>query len=265
MSKKYTLYCHTNKINSKKYIGITCRENINIRWQKGKGYSTQIFGKAIDKYGWDNFEHEILFENLDKDEAESKEIELIKKYNTTNRKLGYNISKGGGLPIHNLIDKVYCIETKEVFNNAEEVLKKQPHYKSTTVSDIHMCCKRKLKYVNRPWIKNGKYHYQYYTNHIIKDICELESIVEEGLSNYSKSLLIKNNKSELKKQQNRERRNQIYQEKIKEYIKDNIKFFICEKCGRPIKLKPSKKGRDGKPKYNGCNKKYCGNCKRWKS
>ena len=89
---------HTNKINDKKYIGITCRENPKWRWgQYGQKYQdSRYFWNAIQKYGWENFEHKILFYNLSEEEAKQKEIELIAKYNTTNRKLGYNISAGGG-------------------------------------------------------------------------------------------------------------------------------------------------------------------------
>lgn len=66
------------------------------RWSNGKGYlDNQHFTNAINKYGWDNFKHEILFDNLTKDEAENKEIELIAYYDSTNREKGYNISKGG--------------------------------------------------------------------------------------------------------------------------------------------------------------------------
>lgn len=90
----YTVYMHKNKINDKVYIGITSQK-INSRWRKGKGYKDCKFRNAIDKYGWDNFEHIILCQNLTKDEACNKEIELIKKYNSTNRKYGYNISTGG--------------------------------------------------------------------------------------------------------------------------------------------------------------------------
>ena len=90
----YTVYMHKNKINDKVYIGITSQK-INLRWRKGKGYKDCKFRNAIDKYGWDNFEHIILCQNLTKDEACNKEIELIKKYNSTNRKYGYNISTGG--------------------------------------------------------------------------------------------------------------------------------------------------------------------------
>lgn len=51
--------------------------------------------RAILKYGWDNIEHKILYLELSKEEAERIEIELISKYNTTNRANGYNIEAGG--------------------------------------------------------------------------------------------------------------------------------------------------------------------------
>lgn len=96
-SKRFVVYCHTNLINSKKYIGITCQP-LAQRWRNGKGYkSSPHFNNAIQKYGWDNFSHEVLFEDLSQSEAEEKEIELIKKYNTRNRKYGYNIAAGGGV------------------------------------------------------------------------------------------------------------------------------------------------------------------------
>lgn len=88
---------HRNMINDKKYIGITSR-NVDLRWQNGLGYKNTHFGNAIKKYGWENFEHIILFEGLNKEQAFEKEKELIKKYDTTNRELGYNRSTGGSAP-----------------------------------------------------------------------------------------------------------------------------------------------------------------------
>jgi len=46
---------------------------------------------------WRRLKHEILFENLTKQEAFDKEIELIKLYETTTPQSGYNISYGGRL------------------------------------------------------------------------------------------------------------------------------------------------------------------------
>lgn len=92
----YTVYKHTNKFNNKIYIGITSQIP-ERRWGKnGNGYtSSPHFYSAIQKYGWDNFEHSILYTNLTKEEACQKEQELIQYFNTTNREYGYNSTSGG--------------------------------------------------------------------------------------------------------------------------------------------------------------------------
>ena len=92
----YTVYRHKNKINGKIYIGITMQEP-EKRWGiDGCNYkSSPHFYAAIQKYGWDNFEHEILFTNLTKEEACLKEQELIKKYDSMDRDFGYNSTSGG--------------------------------------------------------------------------------------------------------------------------------------------------------------------------
>ena len=93
--KKYTVYIHTVIENNKKYVGITCRDP-QKRWgYNGCQYKGQVFYNAIQKYGWKNINHEIIAENLTKEEACDMEKELIKKYNTTNKKFGYNRSIGG--------------------------------------------------------------------------------------------------------------------------------------------------------------------------
>ena len=94
--RNWTVYLHINKINNKKYVGITCLP-LELRWGKnGNGYKKQVkFYRAIKKYGWDNFEHIVLFTNLSEIAAKQKERELIKKYNTTSSKFGYNVTIGG--------------------------------------------------------------------------------------------------------------------------------------------------------------------------
>ena len=73
MENTYSVYKHTNKVNGKVYIGITYNKP-EVRWgSNGIGYKRQLFWNAIQKYGWDNFTHEILFES----QAYQKEIELI--------------------------------------------------------------------------------------------------------------------------------------------------------------------------------------------
>ena len=110
----WCVYCHTNKTNNKKYIGITSYKPEH-RWGKeGNGYKNQFFYDAIKKYGWDNFEHEILFDNLIKEQAEEKEIELISKYNTLIGKMGYNYETGG---LKKRNTSTYCNERKNLENN----------------------------------------------------------------------------------------------------------------------------------------------------
>lgn len=66
------------------------------RWRNGKGYiGNKHFYRAIEKYGWHNFSHEILYTNLGKEEAENLEVKLIAEYDSANPNKGYNIDLGG--------------------------------------------------------------------------------------------------------------------------------------------------------------------------
>ena len=81
--------------SGKRYIGITC-QSLKRRWGDGRGYkSNKHFSRAIEKYGWDNFEHIIIAKGLDKETAKWLEIELIREWDSSNRKYGYNLSLGG--------------------------------------------------------------------------------------------------------------------------------------------------------------------------
>lgn len=94
------IYKHTSP-SGKSYIGQTTRRLPEIRWKKGREYSTSpLILKAIEKYGWDNFTHEVL-ETV---EANTKR-ELVQKLNKFEEyyifKLntlvpnGYNLKTGG--------------------------------------------------------------------------------------------------------------------------------------------------------------------------
>lgn len=92
--KTYLLYCHQNQINGKLYFGITST-SLHMRYRNGRGYKKQVFYRAIKKYGWDNFNHIIILDNLEHDMACECEKFLIEKYKTNNPEFGYNITKGG--------------------------------------------------------------------------------------------------------------------------------------------------------------------------
>lgn len=90
----YKVYKHTFP-NGKAYIGITSQP-LSKRFMNGKGYKEcPKMNAAILKYGWNNVEHEMLYDGLTKAEAEAKEIELIAHYNSIDN--GYNIEHGGNV------------------------------------------------------------------------------------------------------------------------------------------------------------------------
>lgn len=90
-SRKYCVYMHKNKINGKVYIGATCLIP-KKRWANGKGYSgNKKFYKDIVEYGWDNFEHFIIIDNLDQEQSQILEKFYIQKY----KYICYNKSVGG--------------------------------------------------------------------------------------------------------------------------------------------------------------------------
>ena len=93
VGKDYCVYEHVNKINGKKYIGMT--KDPKSRW-RSDGYEYRRcthFWKAIQKYGWDNFEHTILRKELTHMEACELEIKLIAEQETIEK--GYNLASGG--------------------------------------------------------------------------------------------------------------------------------------------------------------------------
>ena len=98
-NKKFCVYEHLFP-NGKRYIGITSK-NPKARWENGAGYDKErqpVVYNAIQKYGWNNIEHNILFTDLTEEEAKEKEKELIKEYHTfiyDETPMGYNMTLGG--------------------------------------------------------------------------------------------------------------------------------------------------------------------------
>lgn len=78
------------------YVGITGIDP-KARWNKGYKHSIKM-GRAIEKYGWDGFDHRVLVSNLTKEEAEEIEINLIHDLQTQDDRYGYNIQNGGNAP-----------------------------------------------------------------------------------------------------------------------------------------------------------------------
>lgn len=94
------IYKIENKINGKIYIGFTSqpfKNRIAQHKYSAKKGAKHALAKAIRKYGWENFDKEIIYTLKENEKPDDIEIEYIKKYNSlANGGYGYNRTNGGG-------------------------------------------------------------------------------------------------------------------------------------------------------------------------
>lgn len=170
MNKNYVVYVHINRTNGKRYYGITCQKPED-RWHNGKGYTGNHFVNAINKYGWDGFDHVIVARDLTEDEAKWLEIEMIAAHNTTNPNYGYNLSPGGDMVSEDTRNKIkntltgkyrgkyanitkplICLTTKRFFFTTREA----GRYYNMNPSGVSNCCNGKYlfsgEYNNQPLV-----------------------------------------------------------------------------------------------------------------
>ena len=92
MVSNYIVYEHIFP-NGKKYIGVT--NDCDKRWSSGEGYrNNRRMWRDILKCGWDNIQHNILFERLSEKDAKYYEARLITEEKTYLSEFGYNRNKG---------------------------------------------------------------------------------------------------------------------------------------------------------------------------
>lgn len=94
---QYLIYMHTSMKSGKSYIGMTSR-TLDKRWsehvREASYGSLRHFHNAINIYGKENWNHEVLLDCIDTlEEAFQLERFMIKKYDTFEN--GYNLSGGG--------------------------------------------------------------------------------------------------------------------------------------------------------------------------
>ena len=131
----YCVYKHTTP-SGKVYIGIT-RQKPERRWRNGEGYKPPegeetFFYNAICQYGWENISHEIIAEGLTKEAACELEIDSIKRYKAQDRKYGYNVLKGGDIPLDECPNSV-----KEKMSRSALKKWERPEYIKAHLGDEH--------------------------------------------------------------------------------------------------------------------------------
>ena len=96
---KYVIYCLTNKVNGKKYVGQTINYKRRMYQHSMAHKECRALSNAIKKYGWHNFTSQIVITTNSHNELDRLEEKLIKEYNTFTPN-GYNLTsaaRGGGI------------------------------------------------------------------------------------------------------------------------------------------------------------------------
>jgi group I intron endonuclease len=125
------IYKVTNKINNKIYIGKTIRSLVIRRkeHEKSNNKMRMIFHKALKKYGIENFDLEIIDTAIAHQELCERERYWIKKLNSRDTNIGYNITEGGeiGDTLSNNPNKSEII--RKMSETMLELYKKHPERK----------------------------------------------------------------------------------------------------------------------------------------
>ena len=242
MAKKSTtltfcVYMHTNKINGKKYIGITSHRP-GARWGvDGSRYiyadprSRSIFANAVRLHGWENFDHEVLYEGLMEAEAKRLEHELIVEYRTYigfEDCWGYNMTLGG--------DGALLYETEEE-RKAANKLSSRKHYAKAKQDPVRVekaraasreCGRRKSQDPEYRAARNERAR-EYYQNN--KELYRQKYLQKDTSESYYNTHVKGNQEAiDARNAQRTERRKKIREirRQLITYAKTNPEFFTEE-------------------------------------
>ncbi len=184
------IYQIKNKINKKVYIGQTIR-SLNERIKDYKnGFGNNYINNAFNKYGWDNFEFNVIDTAQTIQELNNKEIKYIQEFKSNQKEFGYNIESGGKNAIPDI-----------------ETLNK--------MSKSHLGIKQTEEWVNKRIAKAGSYEAKKYG---------------KKKNEYEKKELSKNSpKYWLGKSRSIETKNKISETKIMNGLSKKQKEIICKK------------------------------------
>ena len=168
MDKKYVVYQHVTP-DEMYYFGAT--QNVERRWRNnGAEYKRTALQPYIEKYGWDNIQHIVLFRDQTKENAlfiENFLIETAREDGVCiNKQRSGNISKEEGY--HKNQCKQYYEQNREKLlerrqdhyqKNRDEILEQQKQYREQNKQQIK---KQQKQYREQNKDKRREYQRQYY-------------------------------------------------------------------------------------------------------
>lgn len=175
--KSNEVYKITNKITGKIYVGITNQGSgarYHHHWYESRIGEPSPIHRSMAKYGEENFTLEIIDFADTYEELKEKEKFWIKELNSTDRKIGYNLTEGGD----GTFGRMHSEETKEKIRQksigrkaSEETKKKMSEMRKGKCSEKQ---KEHLKELSRK--TKGKRVFQYSTS--FEFIAEYECICD---------------------------------------------------------------------------------------
>lgn len=178
------IYKITNKINGKIYVGQTIHKlEFRIRQHRNRG--KYPIGIALNKYGIDNFDIEIIDRAKSREELDKKEIYWIKYYDCISPK-GYNLTKGG----EGCVGYKHDEDIKKKLSHIAIKRNQNKEYKAKISSIL----KRKLSGKNNP--NYGK-HWSEEVKAKISNSLKGRKVPKESVEKMAKNMIGKNNKAVL--------------------------------------------------------------------
>ena len=205
------IYKATNKVNGKIYIGQTSktleqRKNGHERDTRSRKKHTTYFHEALAKYGYDNFDWEVIANANTQEELDEMEKHYIQVYNATDKEFGYNLKKGGkeGGLYNEECRRRLGESTKKKWGNPETAKKMMDGLKKGTETvkeraknfwDIRICANCGKTFKVKPHIKNKYCSYKCACvgerNNIIQNLKLADEINSENFEKERKERCIK--------------------------------------------------------------------------
>ena len=164
--KKYWVYIHTTP-DGMVYVGFSGAKHTSDRW-KPTAYKQTSLQPYIEKWGWENIKHEVVKDNLSKEDVFKIEDELIKFYKE--RGVCINIYNSGGFQCDGKNDKQYYKKHKEQYKeyyqtHKDEISKRSKEWREKNkehLREYEKNRKEKHREQHKQWIEKHREEYNRY-------------------------------------------------------------------------------------------------------
>ena len=172
----FYIYQYTNLINNKKYVGQTNNLDRRIKEHKSNSFNPKsvnynnIIHKAIRKYGYDNFQIDVLeIVNGTYEDVNEREKYWIKQQKSLINESGYNVIEGGNNSWRSFLSQEDVMHIKNLIQTGTPYSIIQSHYpiSKTFISDIN----------SRKFFNDKTSQYPLFKYRIDKDI--YDSLIED--------------------------------------------------------------------------------------